>query len=99
MTFWRLGPDGVTIMVKVQPRAKRPGILGVRPSAEGERLRIAVAEAAEDGKANAAVCRSLADVLGVPASAIRIVSGASHREKLLAATGDSAVLAEKLRAL
>jgi hypothetical protein len=99
LTFWRAGPDGVTVMVKVQPRSKRPGVHGTRISASGERLQIAVAEAAEDGKANTAVCALLADMLGRPRSSVRIVAGAANREKLLAVTGDAISLVEKLGSL
>jgi uncharacterized protein YggU (UPF0235/DUF167 family) len=62
-------------------------------------LKIAVSEAAEDGKANRAVCALLAGALHQPVSSVRIVSGATHREKLLAVVGDSADLVEKLRSL
>ena len=99
MSFWRTGPDGVTVMVKVQPRARRPGLQGVAESASGPRLKIAVTEAAEDGKANRAVCAMLAKALHRPVSAIRIVTGAGHREKLLAVDGDSSALSDMLRAL
>jgi uncharacterized protein (TIGR00251 family) len=99
MTFWRAGADGVTIMVKAQPRSRRPGILGTRESGTGERLLIAVAEAAEDGKANRAVCEALARALGRPIASVRIVNGAGQREKLLAVDGDAAELAERLQAL
>jgi len=99
MTFWRAGLDGVTVMVKVRPRSRRPGVEGVQESASGPRLRIAVAEPAEDGKANRAVCAMLARALAQPRSAVRIVSGASHREKLLAVTGDPAAIVGVLRTL
>jgi uncharacterized protein YggU (UPF0235/DUF167 family) len=58
-----------------------------------------VTEAAEDGKANRAVCALLADILHRPQSAVQIVSGATSREKLLSVTGDSAILVDTLRAL
>ncbi len=86
-------------MVKVQPRAKRPGLQGVQESASGPRLKIAVTEAAEDGKANRAVCAYLAKALHLPQSSVRIVAGGTSREKLLAMTGDAAALIEKLRSL
>ena len=68
-------------------------------SAMGERLRVAVTEAAEDGRANRAVCDSLAQALDVPRASVRIVAGAASREKLLAVTGDVAALSGKLAAL
>ena len=99
MSFWRAGSDGVTIMVKVRPRSRRPGLRGVQESGTGPRLQVAVAEAAEDGKANHAVCAMLARALHRPQSSVRIVAGAATREKLLAVTGDSASLIEQLRSL
>jgi uncharacterized protein YggU (UPF0235/DUF167 family) len=62
-------------------------------------LQIAVAEPADDGKANAAACDVLAEYLGWPRSSVHIVSGAGNREKLLAVTGDAAALVEKLSSL
>jgi uncharacterized protein len=58
-----------------------------------------VAEAAEDGKANRTVCAMLAHALHQPRSAVRVVTGAANREKLLAVTGNSAALIELLRLL
>jgi uncharacterized protein len=99
MSFWRAGADGVTVMVKVRPRSRRPGLQGVQASMAGPRLKIAVTEAAEDGKANRAVCAMLAKALHRPQSSVQVVSGAANSEKLLAVTGDSAALVELLRAL
>jgi uncharacterized protein (TIGR00251 family) len=89
----------VTVMVKVRPRSRRPGVCGVQGSAAGPRLQIAVTEAAEDGKANRAVCALLARTLHRPQSAVLIVSGATNREKVLSVTGDSAALADLLGSL
>jgi hypothetical protein len=99
MSFWRERADGVTVMVKVRPRSRRPGMHGVHQSAAGPRLQIGVTEPAEDGQANRAVCALLADVLHRPQSAVQIVSGAANREKLLSVTGNSAALVDVLRSL
>jgi uncharacterized protein (TIGR00251 family) len=99
MTFWRAGTDGVTVSVKVRPRSRRPGLQGVQDSSAGPRLKVAVTEAAEDGKANRAVCALLAKALHRPQSSVRIVTGASNSEKLLEVTGDAATLVELLQAL
>jgi uncharacterized protein YggU (UPF0235/DUF167 family) len=99
MTFWRTETDGVTVTVKVHPRSRRPGLHGVGVSASGLRLKIAVSEAAKDGKANAAACSILAKALGGPASSVRVVAGAANREKLLLVTGDTAALIGKLSLL
>ena len=69
-------PDGVAVAVKVQPKSRRPGLQGLAPSADGERLRIGVTEAAEDGRANRAACAALAGALGAGA-----VGGASDARR------------------
>jgi uncharacterized protein len=99
MTFWRPLPDGVTVAVKVHPKSRRPGLHGAAPTADGQRLRIGVAEAAEGGRANRAACAALATALGTAQSAVRLIAGAASREKMLHVTGDPALLAAKLAAL
>ena len=97
--FWRALPDGVNVAVKVQPRSRRPGVHGTGPGADGPRLRIAVTEAAEDGRANRAACAMLADALAVAPSAVRVAAGAASRQKLLHVSGDPLVLGAVLAAL
>jgi len=89
----------VTVRVKVQPRARRAGIAGAQPAADGMRLRIAVTEAPEDGRANRAVCAALAEALGVAPSAVAVALGAAAREKTLRVAGDPVRLAPRLEAL
>lgn len=97
--FWRATPDGVNVAVKVQPKARRPGLQGAAPTADGPRLRIAVSEPPEDGRANRAACAALAGALRVAPSAVRVTAGAAAREKLLFVSGDPAVLGPLLAAL
>ncbi len=85
--------------MKVQPKSRRPGVHGTAASADGERLRIGVSEAAEDGRANRAACAALAGVLGVAPSAVTVSVGAASREKTLHVTGDAAALGARLAAL
>jgi uncharacterized protein YggU (UPF0235/DUF167 family) len=86
VSVWRADPGGVLVRVKVQPRARRPGLAGTQPCADGPRLRIAV------GKA-------LAAALDVAPSAVTCVQGAAAREKLLRVAGASARLGARLEAL
>lgn len=86
-------------MIKVQPRARRPGLQGTQDSIAGPRLKVAVAEAAEDGKANRAVCAVLAKVLNRPTASVQILTGTSSREKTVSVAGDAVVLMERLRLL
>lgn len=96
---WRRDPDGVTLRVKAQPRARRAAVGGLAPGVDGARLRVAVTEAAEDGRANAAVCTAVARALGVPAAAVALRQGGASREKLLHVAGDAPALIARLEGL
>jgi len=89
----------VTIRVKAQPRARRPGLRGVLHGAVGPRLGVAVTEAAESGRAIRAICAALAARLGVARSAVSIAQGATSRAKLLRVAGDPVLLAARLQEL
>jgi hypothetical protein len=99
MAFWRAEGAGVTVRVKVQPRARRPGLHGVKPAADGPRLALSVTEPPEDGRANRAACAALAVALGVATSAIEVVQGSTSREKTLRVAGDAALLGPRIEAL
>ena len=77
--------------MRVTPRGGRDVIDGWTDDGT---LRVRVAAAPSDGKANEAVARLLARAAGVPISRVRIVSGASSRTKLVELHG---VTAEQLR--
>jgi uncharacterized protein len=70
--------------VRVQPRATRAGIAGWRPDGA---LGVRVTAAPVDGRANAAVGTLLAAALGVRASAVEIVRGATGRDKYVRVAG------------
>ena len=97
--FWRIGQDSVSVAVKVQPKSRRPGLQGRAPAVDGERLRIGVTEAAEDGRANRAACATLAAALGIAPSLVSVTQGATSREKTLRIAGDPATLVSGLEAL
>lgn len=67
------------IEVRVQPRASRNEIAGIR---EGV-LRVRLQAPPVDGAANEALVRFLADEFGVSARAVRIVSGFGSRNKIV----------------
>ena len=71
-------PSGWEIRVKAVPGASRSRIVGVL----GDRLKIQVAAAPEDGKANRAVAEVLATWLGLARSQVELVSGASQPAKV-----------------
>ena len=71
------------IALKVVPGAKKDAIAGML----GERLKVRVSAAPEDGKANRAVCRVLAEALGVDERAVSIVVGPTNPEKVARVEG------------
>jgi uncharacterized protein (TIGR00251 family) len=77
---------GALLPVLVRAGAGRNGILGKRNGM----LRVAVAAAAEKGKANREIVDLLSDVLGVPKSAIEIVAGRTSSRKRLLIVGGNA---------
>ncbi|MCL4509017.1 MAG: DUF167 domain-containing protein [Chloroflexi bacterium] len=50
-------------------------------------LKVAVREPAQDGRATAAALRALSDALGVDKSAVRLISGAASRRKVVRVIG------------
>ena len=71
-----LATPGTAISVRVTPKASRNA---VTETPEG--LRVSVTTAPEDGKANKAVAKLLADALGVARSRLTLVRGAASRDK------------------
>jgi uncharacterized protein (TIGR00251 family) len=83
----------VTIPVRVQPRASRDALGGVREGALVVRLTAPPVE----GEANAALVRFLAHALGVPPAAVALVRGARGRQKLVRVSGmDAAAVRQRL---
>ena len=74
---------GVTLRVRVKPRASRDAIDGERDGALVVRLKAPPV----DGAANEALARFLGRTLGVAPSAVRIVKGETARQKLVAIDG------------
>jgi uncharacterized protein (TIGR00251 family) len=70
------------IQVKVQTRARKPGVEQLGPAA----FRVKVTVPPVKGEANREACRLLAVHFGVPCSSIRIVKGWTSSHKLIAVT-------------
>ena len=84
---------GVTLSCRVQPRASRNAIAGIM----GESLKVALTAPPVDGRANAELCRFLADKAGLSRSCVQILSGETSRTKVILFTGiELAVLRERL---
>jgi hypothetical protein len=97
---WRFSTAGVSIAVRVTPRGGRDDIDGIEVMADGRSvLRLRVRAVADGGEANRAVLALLAKTLGVPKARVRLLSGATSRQKQIAVDGDPAQLGEALRRL
>ena len=97
---WRATADGVVVTCRLTPKGGRDAIDGVATLADGTPvLLVRVRAAPEDGKANEALRRLIAETLGVAASRTRLVAGAKSRVKQVAATGQPEALAERLAGL
>ena len=75
--------EGVLLPVRVQPRARHNAIMGIH----GGRIKVAVTQAPEKGKANVAVVKVLAKALGVNRSHIILKNGATSQQKVLLISG------------
>ncbi len=79
-------PGGVTLAVRVTPRARKNEIVGIT----GEALKVKLAAPPVEGAANAALCAFLAEQLGVRKSAVTLVAGQTSRHKVVRVEGVTA---------
>ena len=73
-------PGGVRLAVQITPGAKQTEVLGVHDDA----LKLKLQAQPVEGRANDALIRFLADLLGLPRSAVSITHGLSSRKKVVA---------------
>jgi uncharacterized protein (TIGR00251 family) len=86
---------GVALWIHVTPRAKHPRIGGLH----GDALRVGVAAAPVEGRANAACCEALATTLECSRRDVEIDPASKGRRKRVRIFGDSSELAARLRVL
>ena len=89
--FLRRNMNGVTIELRVQPRARRTSLEAV-----GEGLKALVTAPPEDGKANDAVIALLSQEWRLPKSAFEVIKGAAARTKTVSVMGEPATLATRI---
>ena len=90
---------GVTLAVRVRPRASRTAVGGSYAGANGPALVVAVGEPAVDGRATKAVLDAVAKALDLPRSRVVLRTGERSRDKLLTIIDPPADLSERLRVL
>ena len=91
--FLKAAPAGVSISVKVQPRASKNEI----GDPTGDELKIKVTAPPVDSAANEALIRLIAEALNCPRGAVQLVRGNTSRHKQIFAQGlDVETVVEKL---
>ncbi len=83
--------EGIILPVHAQPGARKNGITGVHAG----RLKVAVTQAPEKGKANQAFVKLLAELLGIKRSQIALVAGETSSQKKFLITGIDRVTLER----
>lgn len=81
----RATPTGIVLQVKALAGSRRNELRGI----ENDRLKVAVTAAPEKGRANQAIARILADLLGLPPRCVILIQGATASRKTFLLTGVS----------
>jgi uncharacterized protein len=79
------------LRLRVSPGSGRAEIVG----RHGDAWKVRVTPPPEDGRANEAVLRLVADTLAVPREAVTIISGHGARDKIVELTGVGPALIER----
>jgi len=82
---FRETPAGLEVPLHVQPRARHTRLAGTFDG----KLKVSVTAPPVDQAANRAILEFFSDVLALPKSRLRIISGESSREKVLRIEGMS----------
>jgi len=90
-----VGKGGVYLNVHAQPGARKPQLRGIH----GDAVKIAVSEAAQDGRANAAIVNFMTELLGCTRQDIEMASGHTSRRKRLFIHGDAQLIIKHLRTI
>jgi uncharacterized protein YggU (UPF0235/DUF167 family) len=97
---WCRAEGGLSLQVRLTPKGGRDALEGIDMLADGRAvLRARVRAVPEDGKANAALLRLVAEALGLPISRVSLVGGATSRLKTLRIEADATPMAAALEAL
>jgi len=89
--------DGVSVAVRLTPKAGADRVDGVAEDAAGAKvLKARVTAVPESGKANAALLKLLSKSWKLPKSALSVAGGAKDRNKVVHVAGDPAALYEHL---
>ena len=97
---WRVNGDAVLLSLRLTPRSSKDALEGVETLSDGRSvLKARVRAVPEDGKANLALLRLLADQLDLPIRALSLATGATGRTKVLRIEGAPEITLARLAAL
>ena len=85
----------ITLLLHVQPGARKSELVG----RHGDALKLKLAAAPIEGKANDCLIEFVASLLRVPKSSVKLLSGKVGRRKLLRVASASTEAIERLRRL
>ena len=86
--------DGISLAVRVQPRAPRSGVAGEVDGA----LKLRLAAPPVDGEANEELIRLLAKLFALPRARVSLLAGATSKNKIVLLEGTTkADVEQKLR--
>jgi len=75
--YYKWQEDNLLLELYIQPKASKDAIIGEY----GERLKVAITQAPQDGKANKHLIKFLAKHFGVPQNHIELLKGDSSKYK------------------
>lgn len=87
--------ETLTVAIRVSPASSRTLVGGRR----GDALVVRVTQAAVDGRATSAALEAVAEALGVRRGDVRLLRGATSRDKVVAIDNPGPGVAERLAAL
>ena len=97
---WRVSGDAVLLSLRLTPKSSRDALEGIETLADGRSvLKARVRAVPEDGKANLALLRLLADQMDLPIRALSLATGATGRTKVIRIEGAPEVTLARLAAL
>jgi uncharacterized protein len=89
---------GLSVAIRLSPRARSDRLLGIIATAEGGRaVKASVTAPAQDGQANAALLQLLARAWRLPRRDLSILVGAASRNKIVLVTDPDELMAKLSR--
>jgi len=87
--FWQMSKHGLTIRLRVTPKASKNAITGIYTDPDGQMsLKVSTTAQPEKGKANKAVIALLSKAFGKAKSIFSVVGGLTERNKTILIDGD-----------